>query len=422
MKIKKMFNILFFVLGTLWLFLMLSFPSEFTQIKYFLLILLILASIFEILIFKKNQNRNLILGIILWIATYLIFLILGLINNYSIDFSLISVYFITPIIALILSQIIDSKSRLENLFNILFGITIFIVLLDFLYILDIRNILKLGINFNSEIYGSVSVSEEKVEFRITNQTSLMFLLPFVITNFINKNYNTFFKKNLYIIALILGAVVTILSGRRAFQIVVVLSVILNYMFIMLVFKKSTNNVDYRKTLTFIIKMLSLLFISAITLKFMTNLLEIENFKESIFNTITSAFDSSTGSGEIRKIQMLALLDGWKNSPFLGHGLSSYLRDYMRSEKTPWSYEWVYIALVYQTGLLGISLFVFVVYRLNKKLFIYTDKLQNKQGKIFFSIMIGFICFLIAGSSNPMVYYVWMWSFVLIPFNYKKINE
>lgn len=420
MNIRNLFNILFSVVGVSWLFYMFSFPSEYTVIKYILLILLVLFSLAEIIFLRKNQNKTLFLGILGWLFLCLSYLFLGLFNSYPVDFNLISIYFITPILSYILSQIIDSENRLKYLSKILIWITFFIVCLDLLYVLDVQNILKLGFNFKSDIYGSVSVSEEKLEFRITNQTSLMFLLPFLIAHLANNEYEKNKKeKYFYFLILLLGAIVTIVSGRRAFQIVVFASVVISYLLIFFKNKK----IKIKFTPIFLLKNMLVVFTILISTIFLLNILsslfEIDNFAESIFNTLSSAFDSSTSSGEIRKVQLSALIEGWKSSPIFGHGLSSYLRDYTRSYETPWSYEWVYVALLYQTGIVGIIFFSYSIFKILGLLYYYSNDLRQKYEKHFFSILVGFCCFLIAGASNPMVYYIWMWAIALIPFHFEK---
>ena len=111
-------------------------------------------------------------------------MIVGVLNGFSIDYSLINIYFITPIVAFLLASIIDSEKRFIYLNKALIHITMFICLLDIIYILSRINILPF--NFSFKIFGSTVISSNKLEFRITNQSSLMFLLPYVVSLYFTK--------------------------------------------------------------------------------------------------------------------------------------------------------------------------------------------------------------------------------------------
>lgn len=403
----NIFNTLYIFVGVPWLVLMLMFPSTFTEIKYILIIMLIFLSIVEIIIKNKKLNSNLIKGISVWLFYFSFSLIVGVLNGFSIDYSLINMYFITPIVAFLLASIIDSEKRFIYLNKALIHITMFICLLDIIYILSRINILPF--NFSFKIFGSTVISSNKLEFRITNQSSLMFLLPYVVSLYFTKGYDTKYEKFIIILTLILGFIVTLLSGRRALQGVFFLSFLLTFLFINI--RKGNLNVKLKSNpIKILLRIIIVIIILCVIIGFLNKLLDI-HIIEAFYKTFLSAFDISESSTSKRVTQTLFLIEGWGESPIIGHGINSYSKDFLASSKTPWSYEMIYIALLFQTGILGTSIFFVDVYFISKKLYKKSKLIKNTSGNYFLAILIGYLCFVISGATNPLLYYVWAWALV-----------
>lgn len=391
---------------------MLMFPSDFQEVKYATLILLLMLSTFEFLSRKKNINKNVLIGILLWYTYFLFSLLVGVNKGYNFDFPLISMFFFTPIVALLLASIIDSEERFISLNKMIVVITLIICVLDLVYILNRLTVLSLPFDFSSSIFGSVFVSEEKLEFRIQNQSSLIFLLPYLLALNISHGYSNKKEKYLIWITIFLGLIVALFSGRRALQTVVVLSIILG-VGIFLLKKRKLQFVRRGNPIKRIGQILLIVIAIISTYKWLGKVLEFEYPLVSVYMTFLSAFDFSSGGGAIRAAQISALIDGWRNSPIIGYGINSYADNYIRSSSTPWSYEMVYIALLFQAGIIGVLIFFTFVLFILKRLYNRIDLRQPLTNSYFFGILVGFISFIIAGAVNPMVYYVWAWAFALI---------
>lgn len=78
---------------------------------------------------------------------------------------------------------------------------------------------------------------------------------------------------------------------------------------------------------------------------------IEMLKFRFFSSFTVESDTT------RTIQMAELWKGITENPWLGHGMGSYIPDYIRSETFPFSYEMEYMSFVYQMGLVGFVLVI-----------------------------------------------------------------
>lgn len=410
----QILNKLYAVIGFIWLLFMLMFPSDFQEIKYVTLLALLSLIIFEILLVKKKLNRNLIAWIIIWLGYFLTSLLIGLNNGYTFfTFSLLNMFFITPIVALLLSNIISDKNKLFTLNKMLVYITLLICVLDLVYILDRIGVITLPFDLNTSIFGASAINSDKVEFRITNQSSLIFLLPYIMSLLMFNGFKSRNEKFLLLITIFLGIIVAILSGRRALQGIVVLAFVIIQVIIRLKKKKILiNKINPVKSLT---QMLIALILIFITYSWFSEVLGLEDLFQSVSNTFLSAFDISTSSGDTRVTQVSMLINEWKSSPIFGHGLNSYVEEYTRSSTTPWSYEMVYIAMLSQTGIVGVILFLFTVIFVIKKIYKRIKNDNSMESSCFLAILVGFICFIIAGATNPMVYYVWAWAFAIISY-------
>lgn len=58
----------------------------------------------------------------------------------------------------------------------------------------------------------------------------------------------------------------------------------------------------------------------------------------------------------RREQLWALLGAWLERPWLGWGLGTSVHGFLRSATHPWAYELSYVALLFQTGVLGVTIY------------------------------------------------------------------
>ena len=80
---------------------------------------------------------------------------------------------------------------------------------------------------------------------------------------------------------------------------------------------------------------------------------------NLFQAILFRFSSNSTveSDNIRNEQQKLLMAGIKDSVFIGHGTGSYLKNYIRSKTTPYSYELEYFSFLYQFGIVGFTLII-----------------------------------------------------------------
>jgi len=125
--------------------------------------------------------------------------------------------------------------------------------------------------------------------------------------------------------------------------------------------------------------------------------------EGIADRFSAGFDFSAttldDSPADRSQQYIALVRGWAEYPLIGAGLGASAHGSIRSEIMPWAYELYYLALLFQTGLLG-----FLAYTAGI-VWIYSSgigiiKRGGVDSQLLIPILVGTSGLLIANGTNP----------------------
>lgn len=387
------------ILLFLFLLLFLVFPNSLSLPKYIILVALLITSLKY-----PFKNYKKIYGLIVWLIFVFFSFIIGLKNGFEIDKSLLLIYLGTPIGGILISNTFEKKEMFDYLNKILLIIFYIVIIVDVIILLDVFNLVKI---FNSWFkYIGYSTSgifmDDKVEMRIPNQTSLMFLIPYSI-------FREDKQSKLNKLMLVLSFIVTILSGRRALQIIVMLSLIFNFL-------KGKLNIK-KVGIIFLT-----IFILVISLNKIGKILGVENIFASVKYTVERVFDKNIGSGRLRDIQRKDLFLTWTDVPLLGKGVNASSNNIIRSKRAVWSYEEVYLAFLMQGGILGFSLFWTIVLSGSLKLMKKSRMAIEYQQNYYKALLAGSLAFFLAASSNPMIYYIWFWSIFLISFNNNEKNK
>jgi hypothetical protein len=101
----------------------------------------------------------------------------------------------------------------------------------------------------------------------------------------------------------------------------------------------------------------------------------------------------------RRVQFDALLHGWLDDPLLGVGLGTPAHGSIRSQRSPWNYELHYMALLYQTGLLGVTAYtagIFWIYWTGVRVI----RAGGYLAALMVPCLVGMTSVLIANATNP----------------------
>lgn len=391
-------------------FTMLFLPTAYIQIKIPLIALTIL------LIGKNIQAQHKILlnsQILKWVLIQvyagLFFIVLGVINKTPGAIRVSSVIIFWPILYTVFIVGISKTEYLISLFRIIVisGAGIGLYSLD--YILYSYGAIPKFLYFELDMGQSIGFYDGLVEYNLYNISSLIYIVPFLVTIIILPPLDglktKIFPQSWIISVLIIDMFCVFLSGRRGLLLVVVLCIPI----VLLLDRFRTRNdinTNESSATTYITVILVILYV---ILSILPNFVEfnatsITTLFESIFE-----FDSDMSNIE-RKDQFESLMTGWSYNPLFGHGHGASAEKYgsLRSGDQPWAYELSYVALLYQTGIFGTMFFfggIFYIYYVGVNI-IKNDKFY---GYLMLPTLVSLTCFLIANATNPYLNkYDYLW--------------
>jgi hypothetical protein len=257
-----------------------------------------------------------------------------------------------------------------------------------------------------------------MEFSLIVLASLMFLIPYYYSSFI------FMKKKswIQILFLIIISIIFLVSGRRGLQLAVLVSLINIYLFSSFITLKDIKN-NIKKTKKHIILLLIISSLIIIPYTIIYNVIDYTY----IYNQFVSGFnfsDQNNFSSYTRLLTFNSLIEEWQKFPILGGGYGAH-GDIIRNVKMPWSYELTYIALLLQTGLIGILLYSLSIIWIIWQLLLIIKSKKKEYIQVAFSTLIGMMSFIVASSTNSYLLkfdYLWTIFIPLLVINIYKYNE
>jgi preprotein translocase subunit Sss1 len=103
------------------------------------------------------------------------------------------------------------------------------------------------------------------------------------------------------------------------------------------------------------------------------------------------------------------IQGWLNSPFLGAGFGA-VTEIQRSQDMPWAYELTYLAVLFQTGAVGFTIYLMGILWIAWHLITIMRDHTSSVRIIAFGMLNGMIGFLIGSASDPYLLafdYLWV---------------
>jgi hypothetical protein len=421
--------------GLMLYYIMMMFPmvAEFLFVKAFLFGVLLYIMLCSVVIhYKINLHIDIIFWTLFLSIISLFFVLKGFVAGGPGALKEAQVYVLWPIIYIVIIAGAANLRTLRWLERVMIFATITISLWGLNLILSGLGLIpEFGfmqylnsVTFSTEDEVGIGLNEGFSGVLIPSINSLIFLLPYTIaalscfkpTDKRNKPDRFFMW-----IALVLGISLALLCGRRALWVVIALTaifiIILNY------FQSKTNKEKYmiltikRGIFIILIFIGTFIYFQQVTEINLAGL--IEHLSEG-FNFGAYADQSSS----LRRDQFIALIAGWEDSPLLGAGLGTYAPGCIRSITRPWSYELYYIALLYQTGIIGLMVYgagIFWIFFMGLKII----KEGGVLGQLMTSSLVGLMAILISSATNPYIDRfdgLWVIFFPLALVNYWLLNS
>jgi hypothetical protein len=313
------------------------------------------------------------------------------------------VFVVWPFVYLLLVGGVGNMRVLRNLEKTVVFSAVFIGSLAILFFLSQVKLIPEIPYFDSLLPDNdvaIGFYEGYIRMALPGINSLPFVVPFLMAAVVVHSLQTN-KISLSIgwlwVALLLSAFVTIVSGRRAIVVVTFLAPLL---ILVLAFLQPPRE------RIFLMKSLGrfLVTLTAGTLLLVLLIRPIYSITfEGFLDRFSSGFDFSAtsvdNSPDERRQQYFALERGWLEHPIFGAGLGEPAYGSVRSQEMPWAYELSYLALLFQTGLLGLFTYasgIAWIYWTSAKIM----RRGGQWARVMLPLLVGMTCYLIANATNP----------------------
>jgi len=401
------------------LFLMLFVPGAGHLLKVCLLLLLLVVLLFRILIERSIAlHPEVVCGCLLFSAIGIAYVLRGYLNGAPGALRVSTVYVIWPLTNAVLITGLARVARLWGVARLLIWTTNAICLYCGTYILWSAGWWPDALYFPVGAKQTISFHQGTMEFSVASMSSLLFLVPFVAAALLAWPRGIPVARIWLWLGLALGIVMGLLSGRRAFQLVLGLAPILALAFRRLLPKDRTaeRSSNLRRSL------IGATVVVVVTVVLLQRTLGLN--LAVVWATFTTGFQFAVDPvAHSRATQFDALMDGWLGAPFFGsgHGAPASV---IRAADMPWAYELAYLGLLYHTGLVGLVLYAVGVS------WIYVEGIRvirkgSLLSPLMVSILTGTSTFLIANATNPYLEkfdYVWTIFLPLAVVNASLLNR
>ncbi|MCO6439696.1 MAG: hypothetical protein J5I81_01150 [Nitrococcus mobilis] len=246
---------------------------------------------------------------------------------------------------------------------------------------------------------AVGIYHGLIEYNLFNMTTVIYGLPFLVAlTMVPKG--DFFRNNwwrlIVWLALLITLIVCIISGRRAFWgLAIITPILVGALFAFSGLNHSARRMIYCLFFVFPV-------IVGIIVSFGLD-------AEVLANKFQNAFNFSRGgSANVRYEQFFALISAWNERPIIGGGLGASLDTIVRDPNMPWAYELSYVALLFQTGLLGLLIYSAAI------LWIFYAgirivRFRKEAAVVIIPLLAGLAGFLLINATNPYLQkfdYLW----------------
>lgn len=392
---------------SLFFLLMLVLPASFQAPRGLFLGLILLFSLRSDLLHRLVFDRPTVYLAILNIGASIFFIIYGFVLSAPGALSVSTVYVIWPILYF---YFIGFNSKLEDILPfmkmILYGCIIAAILVSLFILNTFVGIPGVSAVASAQDF-TVGFYDGFIELNSMNLATIMYAFSFSLTIVLLPMDLNFFgsgkMKTINFISLAVSLLLILISARRAFWVVCLVCPII----IIALFKLSGIRINLQK---YLMPFIGFMLFAGLTFSLLALDLTVISTE---FDTAFEFDNPDAESNYLRKEQYDALVNGWMDSPFLGQGLGATAKGSIRDEAAPWAYELSYMALLFQTGIIGMCIYGGSI------LWIYFKSIKIMRSKNSLAVfmlapqLIGLTCFLIVNASNPyLAKFDYLWTVFL----------
>lgn len=322
-----------------------------------------------------------------------LFVLVGLLRGAPGALALAPVHVVWPVVYGLLMVGVAEIRRMQRMLRLLVAAALFIELYALSYIAFSAGFLPGGLYVPLDQGQEIGFYGGYVEFALYSVTSLIFLIPFLISLLICTPANEPVPggRVAVSVAVILGIIVVLLSGRRALMLVVAASPLIALLL--------RRDLPYARRLV-TTRSLTLNLAAAGGAAFLIASVTLGLRAERLQLALSSAFDFSTAEGAARgPTQLQVLLAEWLEAPVFGQGLGAVAAGLIRSAEQPWAYELSYVALLFHVGIVGVAVYAYGLFWTVQQ----SRRIARQGGALAapaVAILVGLLSFLAANFTNP----------------------
>ncbi len=331
------------------------------------------------------------------VTTSSIFMLWGSINDAPGALRVGTVTILWPILFIFIIGVYNNTLFWKPYLKVMVIASMVVEIMCFILLTDALGITNIGIiNY---VDAEIGIYQGMTQFHTANLTTLLFSIPYLLSKaiFLNEPKNDpLFWKYVERLTLLGGLILMFFAGRRIFWLVCVLAPIITVILI----KLTGARIIIRNFLVLAV----FCTIALITSCYIYNI-----DLNAIWNDFIAGFDFSSGIGAYRrKEQFQLLIEGWKTSPFFGLGHGAAAVDNTGLEQS-WSYELFYIALLFQVGIVGMTIYTgSVIWLYLRSIKLIRHNINARL--LMIPVLTGLTSFLFASGTNPYLAkfdYLWV---------------
>jgi hypothetical protein len=398
---------LFTWLGLLFFLLMLVLPTTYQMQRGVLLAILLLGVTVRCFYKRWRLHKAIFFWGLLTITASLSFIAIGVINNAPGALSVMTVYVVWPMVFLYFMGALSAYEQMHAFLKVIIVGTIIAAMMAMSLLLEYFFNINLGIGLLLQVQGAaLGIHDGFLEFRLYNMNTVIYALPFLLAILFMPHAWSPCKggwRTAAWVALALSVLTLVISGRRGFWLIAAMSpfIVVGLLWLS----------GIRAHLSGLIIKVGVI----ILLVSITSVILLDVDFQVIWTDFAQGFEFANAdnpSAFRRREQLLHLLDGWAENPLLGAGHGASADVGMSDRLQPWAYELSYVALLFQTGIIGILIYgsaVAWVYIMGLRMI----RRSPEAASLLIPTLAGLTGFLIVNITNPyLLKFDYLWTLFL----------
>ncbi|HLF99954.1 MAG TPA: hypothetical protein VI916_05750 [Acidimicrobiia bacterium] len=381
------------MIGLAFFFLLVCAPTTYRAPKAAFLVVVLALLALRLWRTKTLGVHPAVLGrALLFSAVGLAFVLLGSIRGNPGALPMMPVFAFWPLVYTLLLGGLDERRRLMAILAALVAALLAIEVYAYLYLLDAAGALPVPLYVPLDL--GQGVSENFREFTINPLASIVFLLPFAIGALLiwPRGAHGPIRRGWLWLAVALSGPLVILSGRKGFWLALAVSSVVALILRRWLVGGGWEPMRWRRSLTTVLPITAFALLIAQWTVGLT--------APELWNYFVGGFDFSTGDAGLgRSLQFEALWSGWSNSPLIGQGLGAVAPDVIRSSEQPWAYELSYVALLFTTGVVGVTAYAYGIAWIFRQAGTMIRE-HSEWSPTLLALLVGMTGMLVANFTNP----------------------